>query len=74
MGISAISHIFPELDQELNAVNVELDTDLYSFGCQTHGLTLSNAKGNIVFLEHNGNVCPEVSILNTATNRGTEYK
>ncbi|XP_077300775.1 inositol hexakisphosphate and diphosphoinositol-pentakisphosphate kinase isoform X4 [Arctopsyche grandis] len=60
VGISAISHIFPELDQELNAVNVELDTDLYSFGCQTHGLTLSNAKGiNLTGVRNNsGDITP----------------
>lgn len=42
IGMSAITQIFPDLDQELNNVNVELEaSDIYSFGCQSHGLQLS---------------------------------
>lgn len=45
-----MSHMFPELEQELSSVGADLDADFYpTFGSQSHALSVSSITGIFIF-------------------------
>lgn len=45
-----MSHMFPELEQELSSAGADLEADLYpTFGSQSHALSVSSITGIFIF-------------------------